>query len=399
MFKRLMIGLVAVGLVTIFIAEVAHARASRLRRTVENIHSCKQYLPGTTTPDLCYGATSVTDTLYGVNEETGEAICTMLGRVICDAPPGEELCSQGEEPAALDALSFSATATFDLTDATNETLLSEADGKLVCDATYGEGTKFINYWPYRFKVRSIYIGTSFPNLPPNTVTYELIEDCVLQYDENDVPLDEYVCTKEWDSSPASLGTERPYLPCCGEQNTITVEIPGGGGVVTSDPSGIDCPGDCDETYGTGEAGSDGCPPVELTVTPDSAFIYDFTGWSGGGCSGTDLTCTTFAKDSPTVTATFVPKYEFFLKVEVVGDGKKDYGYIWDPRLDFDDPAEKYCTGTCYKIFEEGTVVTIKRKGGKFGSWGGACDGVPNSADQCTITIDGTQDSVIVNFVN
>ena len=37
MFKRLMIGLMAVGLVTIFIAEVAHARGSRLRRSVEVI--------------------------------------------------------------------------------------------------------------------------------------------------------------------------------------------------------------------------------------------------------------------------------------------------------------------------------------------------------------------------
>ena len=45
MFKRLMIGLVAVGLVVMFIAEAADARSIRRRNTVENFHECLEFLP------------------------------------------------------------------------------------------------------------------------------------------------------------------------------------------------------------------------------------------------------------------------------------------------------------------------------------------------------------------
>ena len=393
MFKRLMIGLVAVGLVTLFIAESANARAIRYRRTVENFHSCQEYIPGSETPDLCYGAETVTDTLYGY--EADEATCIMTGRVICDAPPTEELCSFGVEPAHLDVNSFSASATFDPTDATNETLLSTEDGQAICDATYpGQGTVFVNYWPYVFMVHSHYESiTGFPNIGEGSHTYELVEHCTFDPDSGS---DEYVCTKIWDSLSQD---DPPHFPCCGEVNTLTVEITeGGGGVVTSEPSGINCPdGDCSETYGTGP-GDDGCPLVVLTATPDPNIIYDFAGWSGDGCSGTDP-CTTSAKNDPTVTATFVPTSLYFLKVEVIGDGKKDRAWIFKPRSDFDYPEGFYCKGTCYKIFEPGTMVTIKRKGGTFGSWGGACEGLPNSADTCTVEIDGSQESVIVNFIN
>ena len=98
MFKRLMIGLMAVGLVTIFIAEAAHARASRLRRTVENIHSCQEFLPGTEMPDLCYGATTVTDTLYGYDDSTKEATCIMSGRFVTRIPVKEFAQTEKSQP-------------------------------------------------------------------------------------------------------------------------------------------------------------------------------------------------------------------------------------------------------------------------------------------------------------
>jgi len=44
MFKRIMISMVAVGLVTIFIAETANALVSRRRRTVRNFYRIPKFL-------------------------------------------------------------------------------------------------------------------------------------------------------------------------------------------------------------------------------------------------------------------------------------------------------------------------------------------------------------------
>ncbi len=68
----------------------------------------------------------------------------------------------------------------------------------------------------------------------------------------------------------------------------------GTGKVTSLPAGINCGIDCTETYPSGT-------DVTLTATADSGKT--FTGWSGGGCSGTGL-CSVKMTGSLTVTATF-----------------------------------------------------------------------------------------------
>lgn len=68
----------------------------------------------------------------------------------------------------------------------------------------------------------------------------------------------------------------------------------GNGTVTSSPYGISCGGTCSYTFGTPQT-------VVLTATADSGSI--FTGWSGGGCSGTG-TCVVSLANNTTVTATF-----------------------------------------------------------------------------------------------
>jgi photosystem II stability/assembly factor-like uncharacterized protein len=68
----------------------------------------------------------------------------------------------------------------------------------------------------------------------------------------------------------------------------------GVGSVTSTPSGIDCGYTCTALYTEGTS-------VTLTATPSSGSI--FTGWSGGGCSGTDL-CTITLNSNTTVEASF-----------------------------------------------------------------------------------------------
>jgi hypothetical protein len=68
----------------------------------------------------------------------------------------------------------------------------------------------------------------------------------------------------------------------------------GAGAVTSDPVGISCGDACSAPFPAGAA-------VTLTAVPDPYMT--FTGWSGGGCSGTGA-CTVALNATKTVTATF-----------------------------------------------------------------------------------------------
>ncbi len=77
--------------------------------------------------------------------------------------------------------------------------------------------------------------------------------------------------------------------------TLSVARSGAGsGMVSSSPAGITCGTLCDGVFASGTV-------VTLTATPDAGSA--FTGWSGGGCSGTG-TCATTVSAASTVTATF-----------------------------------------------------------------------------------------------
>ncbi|MBI4690100.1 MAG: hypothetical protein HY754_07510 [Nitrospirae bacterium] len=80
---------------------------------------------------------------------------------------------------------------------------------------------------------------------------------------------------------------------------LTVSNSGTGtGKITSSPAGIDCGTDCSENYNHGTS-------VTLTATPETSST--FSGWSGGGCSGTGTTCTITMDSDKTVTAAFTIK--------------------------------------------------------------------------------------------
>ncbi len=68
----------------------------------------------------------------------------------------------------------------------------------------------------------------------------------------------------------------------------------GSGTVTSDPTGIGCGTDCEESFPS-------FTEVTLTATPDSGST--FTGWSGADCSGTG-TCEVAMLEAATVDAEF-----------------------------------------------------------------------------------------------
>jgi uncharacterized repeat protein (TIGR02543 family) len=82
------------------------------------------------------------------------------------------------------------------------------------------------------------------------------------------------------------------------EHTLDVTIdPSGTGIgsVSSDLAGISCPGDCTQAYADSTS-------VTLTAAPDAGS--EFAGWSGGGCSGSALTCPVTMDGPKSVTATF-----------------------------------------------------------------------------------------------
>jgi uncharacterized repeat protein (TIGR02543 family) len=72
--------------------------------------------------------------------------------------------------------------------------------------------------------------------------------------------------------------------------TVTAQT---GGSVSSQPTGISCPGTCSDNYGGGS----------VTLTAAASAGYTFSGWAGD-CSGTG-TCSVMMDDSHFVTAQFV----------------------------------------------------------------------------------------------
>ena len=404
MSKKHMIGLLAAVLFTVFIAETANAFTFRIQRSVDNIHDC---LSNT---DDCYGAKRVTDRLFGAeivtvpDEETCAYIelngkcykptCEMTGTLVCQST--EDQCGVvTNTQVGLTQDSFESEAYFNTVGtALGVTILEIEAGEFACrNASAGS---YVDYLPYAIVAVSSY----YKDDTTDSQFYEFVDVCPGVYDTDLGKT--YDCTKVWASS-AEYSTPRPHLACCGEQNTLTVDVTTEGGTVTSEPAGINCrkgsdTNDCSKLYGGSVAPYDGCPEVTLTATPDQGLSgYVFTGWDGGGCSGIG-TCTPSLEGSTNtkVTATFEASYHT-LTVIVEGDGTKDKAYIWDPRIDFDEPPEFYCTGLCTKQFEPGTQVILKRKGGTYDEWGGVCAGTPNDLD-CTFVMESSL-TAVAKFIN
>ncbi|MBK7191861.1 MAG: hypothetical protein IPH80_05210 [Myxococcales bacterium] len=100
---------------------------------------------------------------------------------------------------------------------------------------------------------------------------------------------------EWSSPVAcDVGEVCDGIACTAAATLTVVKDGAGSGTVTAAPAGISCGADCTEAYAVGTV-------VTLTAVPAAAST--FTGWSGGGCSGTDpCVVTLFA--AATVTASF-----------------------------------------------------------------------------------------------
>jgi hypothetical protein len=200
------------------------------------------------------------------------------------------------------------------------------------------------------------------------------------------PTGNYHTTDVWQgtlgATPGGIGASVPptsavlyrvsALPNSAYYTMSTTVTGSGSGRVTSDPGGISCPGTCSLTVGRGV-------PVTLTPSPSPGSV--FTGWSGGGCSGTG-TCVVPMYGNQGVTATFAALRS--LKVSVKGRGK---GSITSK------PAGISCPGACSVILGQGAHLTLTprpKSGSAFAGWSGAgCSG-PKA---CVMTIGGSNKAV------
>jgi hypothetical protein len=144
----------------------------------------------------------------------------------------------------------------------------------------------------------------------------------------------------------------------------------GSGMVTSSPAGITCGADCTESFASGTV-------VMLAATPAAGAV--FTGWSGGGCSGT-APCTVTGNAPVTVTAAFAlapappaPPTTYTLTVSKSGPGAVT-----------SVPAGISCGTDCVESYASGMAVTLTaapKKGWAF-VWKGACSGTGT----CNVTL-------------
>ena len=131
---------------------------------------------------------------------------------------------------------------------------------------------------------------------------------------------------------------------------------------------------------TGSALFDARAGAVVTLTASAYPGAVFSGWTGGGCSGTG-TCTVTMSAARSVTATFTqPTYPLTVN-PTSGSGSGTVN---------SDPAGIACPVTCSAPFTAGSSVTLMPAADKysfFSGWSG-CDAVDPATDFCTITMTG-----------
>ncbi len=178
------------------------------------------------------------------------------------------------------------------------------------------------------------------------------------------------------SSKSSSGGGTPPPPST-FQLTITAP-PANVGVITSTPAGIECSGNggdasnvCSASFATG---------TKVTLIATAATGYSFTGWSGGGCSGTS-SCVVTVGSTTTVTPAFTGAASYALSVSYLPSGvMSSAGTV------VSNPTGISCPGTCTASFANNTQVVLTAAAGTgytFAGWsGGSCSGTST----CTVNV-------------
>lgn len=150
-------------------------------------------------------------------------------------------------------------------------------------------------------------------------------------------------------------------------NFILTASKSGSGSGTVTATGINCGSDCKQAYSSGSS---------VTLTASAASGSVFSGWSGGGCSGTGNCTVTMSADT-TVTATFnLSSDTFTLTTTVTGSAS---GTVTS------SPTGINCGSDCSEVYAVNTNVTLTAaagSGGSFKGWsGGGCSG---SSATCSV---------------
>ncbi|TQV87083.1 InlB B-repeat-containing protein [Aliikangiella coralliicola] len=145
-----------------------------------------------------------------------------------------------------------------------------------------------------------------------------------------------------------------------------------GGIVTSQPGGINCGSDCSENY---------VEDTIVTLTAIPAEGYAFSGWSGS-CSGT-ATCQLTMGQNLQVAATFaaIAPSQYSLNVTATTGGSV-----------VSNPAGINCGNDCSETYLENTQVTLTAtpiNGYEFIGWSGNCSGTTT----CQLTMSQSRQAV------
>jgi len=153
---------------------------------------------------------------------------------------------------------------------------------------------------------------------------------------------------------------------------LTVNKTGtGSGTVTGDT--INCGVTCSANFNSGSS-------VILSAVAISGSV--FTGWSGGGCSGTG-NCTVTMNAAQTVTANF-DLASYSLSISKAGNGSV-----------ISDPAGINCGSTCSANFNSGITVNLNATadtGYIFSNWSNGCTG----SGACSILVNSAK-AVLATF--
>jgi Carboxypeptidase regulatory-like domain/Divergent InlB B-repeat domain len=171
----------------------------------------------------------------------------------------------------------------------------------------------------------------------------------------------------WVSTEAAAQATATFAPIVRRLEVATSG--NGSGTVTSSPAGIDCGSECSTSALDGET-------VTLTASPVSHS--EFTGWSGGGCTGVG-TCEVTLESDPVVTADFT-KITHRVSVAVTGSGSvvdSESGRL----------ACGESEGTCSAEYDEGTEVTLTARPDQFHQLIGWTGCTTSSGDECQVTVD------------
>ena len=185
------------------------------------------------------------------------------------------------------------------------------------------------------------------------MTVDPVDDCTFWYTQ------EYYATTSSFNWRTRIGSFK--FPSCAVNRLIAAKTGSGSGSITSNPLGVDCGAVCLFEWAHG---------TSVTLNAAAASGSVFTGWSGGGCSGTG-SCTVTLNADTTVTATFI-----LLRTLTVSKGGSGSGTVTS------SPAGIACGATCTVQLNDGTPVTLTAtasSGSKFTGWSGDCSGTGTCA--------------------